>query len=86
MNSAALLLAIRHKQVTGELTGDQGIKLLIAWNAIQNRLAVQMAYENHLRSFAQAALASVGHASAHYDLDSVAADILTVLDLQPQRA
>jgi hypothetical protein len=86
MTSAAVLLAIRHKQVTGELTGDEGIKLLIAWNAIQNRHAIQRAYEDHLRSFAQAALSGVGQSSAHYDLDSVAADILAALDLQPQRA
>lgn len=86
MTSAAVLLAIRHKQITGELTGDEGIKLLIAWNAIQNRQAVQMAYENHLRDTAYHALKAIGQTSAHYDLDSVAADILAALDLQPQRA
>ncbi len=86
MTATQILLAIRHKEATGQLTGEQGLKLLIAWNAIHNRQAAQVAYDDHLRQIAYDALTNAGYATTHRNLDSVAADILNALDLNPVRA
>lgn len=78
-----VLSAIRHKQITGELTGEQGLGLLYAWRGIKSRLAAQVAYENTVRKMTYHALTSVGFASEHHDLDQLAADIQRVLGLVP---
>lgn len=86
ITSQTVLLAVRNGSVDGQFTGNQGTRLWIAWQAIQNREAAQIAYEQHLRELAVDALNSIGYPTLHYDLDSIAADILDALDLTPVRA
>lgn len=81
MSPQNVLLAVRHKTIVGDFTGDQGLRLLIAWTAIVNRHAAQVAYEQHLRVQALDALHAVGYSTPHYGLEDIAADILSVLDL-----
>lgn len=81
MTPANVLLAIRNKQIMGELTPTQGTKLMIAYQAIVNRHAAYMTYDNHARALASEALAGAGVPSRDWDLDALAQNILETLGL-----
>ncbi len=83
VNARTVLLAMRNKAVTLEMTHRQGVDLFTAWNAIDNKEAAQAAYEDHVRAMAVEALRKVGVDTEHRDLDKIANEILAVFDLRP---
>lgn len=82
ITTEALLLAARHHTVTGTLKGDQGNRLVIAWKAIKNRQAAQIAYEDHLREMAWDALQAVGVKTPHSDLEALEDEIVNALGVR----
>lgn len=79
ITTQALLSAARHKADLGEMKGDHGNRLVIAWHAIKNVEAMHQAYEDHVRDMAQEALEAVGYETPDYDLEALADEIVNVL-------
>ena len=78
MRAEQIILALRNRR---DLSLEQGTRLLMAWNAIQNLNFMQKQFENNVKNMAKDALRDAGYTPLSTSITNLENDILDRLEL-----
>jgi hypothetical protein len=78
MRAEQVIAAIRNSR---DLSLEQGTRLLMAWNAIQNLTFMKKQFDDNVKSMARDALRDAGRAPLSTSITNLENDILDLLEL-----